>query len=112
MNSVHIPDGLKHLLDESHVQIQLSVPQLVEKILSRNEGTLSSTGAIRVSTGKYTGRSPRDKFIVVEDSTKDKIDWGTLNQPISEEVFKNLYHKVIGYLKQANEVFVFKGFAG
>ncbi|MDF2854270.1 MAG: phosphoenolpyruvate carboxykinase [Neobacillus sp.] len=112
MNSVHIPNALSLLLKEKHVQKQLSVPQLVEKILSRNEGVLTSTGAISVSTGKYTGRSPQDKFIVVEDSIKDKIAWGSLNQPISEEVFKNLYQKVTDYLKQTNEVFVFKGFAG
>lgn len=112
MNSVHVPNELNQLLKEKNVQMQLSVPQLVEKILARNEGTLTSTGAVRVSTGKYTGRSPKDKFIVVEKSTKDKIDWGSTNQPISEEVFTNLYHKVLQYLRQKEEVFVFKGFAG
>lgn len=112
MNSVQIPNELNQLLEESNVQLQLSVPQLVEKILCRNEGKLTSTGAISVSTGKYTGRSPQDKFIVMEESTKDKIDWGTLNQPISKEVFNNLYHKVLGHLKQKEEIFVFKGFAG
>nr|WP_263325357.1 phosphoenolpyruvate carboxykinase (ATP) [Neobacillus sp. Marseille-Q6967] len=112
MNSVHIPNELNQLLDERNVQLQLSVPQLVEKILSRKEGKLTSTGAVSVSTGKYTGRSPQDKFIVLEKSTKDKIAWGPLNQPISEEVFKNLYQKVLDYLKQKEEIFVFKGFAG
>lgn len=111
MNSVHIPTELKQLLKESHVHMQLSVPQLVEKILTRNEGTLTSTGAIRVTTGKYTGRSPKDKFIVVEESSKNKIAWGQ-NQQISEEAFSSLYHKVLDYLKQKNEIFVFKGFAG
>src|SRR4051812_36848510 len=109
MNSVHIPNELTELLDESNVHLQLSVPQLVEKILSRNEGKLTSTGAISVSTGKYTGRSPQDKFIVMEDSIKDKIAWGNLNQPISADIFNNLYHKVLEYLKQQNELFVFKG---
>jgi len=111
MNSVHIPTELSQLLAETNVQKQLSVPQLVEKILARNEGILTSTGAVRAVTGKYTGRSPKDKFIVVEDSTKDKIDWGP-NQPIAEEVFTNLYNKVLDYLKQKDEIFVFKGFAG
>ncbi len=77
MNTVHIPTELKQLLNESHVQMQLSVSQLVEKVLSRNEGILTSTGAVQATTGKYTGRSPKDKFIVVEESTKDKIDWGS-----------------------------------
>ncbi|AZU63677.1 phosphoenolpyruvate carboxykinase (ATP) [Neobacillus mesonae] len=112
MNSVHVPNELSQLLKENNIQMQLSVPQLVEKILARDEGTLTSTGAVRVSTGKYTGRSPKDKFIVVEDSTKDKIDWGSTNQPISEEVFTNLYYKVLDHLKQKEEIFVFKGFAG
>ena len=112
MNSVHIPNALTELLDESNVHLQMSVPQLVEKILSRNEGKLTSTGAISVSTGKYTGRSPQDKYIVMEDTIKDKIAWGNLNQPISADVFNNLYHKVVEYLKQQNELFVFKGFAG
>jgi phosphoenolpyruvate carboxykinase (ATP) len=113
MNSVHIPNELRKLLAESHVHTQLSVPQLVEKVLSRNEGTLTSTGAVLVSTGKYTGRSPQDKFFVMEESTKDKIDWGSpSNQPISEDIFTSLYKKVLEYLKQRNELFVFKGFAG
>ncbi|WP_462411248.1 phosphoenolpyruvate carboxykinase (ATP) [Neobacillus sp. Marseille-QA0830] len=113
MNSVHITDELANLLTGQNVYTQLSVPQLVEKILRRKEGQLTSTGAVCVSTGKYTGRSPRDKFIVNEPATKDKIAWGpSLNQPISEEIFVKLYHKVIEYLKQKQEIFVFKGFAG
>ncbi|WP_042460750.1 phosphoenolpyruvate carboxykinase (ATP) [Neobacillus dielmonensis] len=113
MNSVQISDELTNLLKGENVHTQLSVPQLVEKILSRNEGQLTSTGAVCISTGKYTGRSPQDKFIVYEQSTKDKIAWGpSLNQSISEDVFSSLYHKVINYLKQQEELFVFKGYAG
>lgn len=112
MNSVSISSELNELLKQNNVRVQLSVPQLVEKILKRNEGLLTSTGAVRATTGKYTGRSPKDKYIVEEASTKDKIDWGPVNQPISEEVFDNLYHKVIKYLKEKDEIFLFKGFAG
>lgn len=112
MNSVSIPGELKELLEGQNAHIQLSVPQLVEKVLNRNEGLLTSTGAVRATTGKYTGRSPKDKYIVEEASTKDKIDWGSVNQPISEEVFSNLYNKVTNYLKEQEEIFVFKGFAG
>ncbi|SHQ05364.1 Phosphoenolpyruvate carboxykinase [ATP] [Mycobacteroides abscessus subsp. abscessus] len=112
MNSVRISNQLSELLASGHVHVQLSVPQLVEKVLTRNEGVLTSTGAVRATTGKYTGRSPKDKFIVEEASTKDKIDWGAVNQPISPEVFERLYNKVLGYLKDRDELFVFKGFAG
>ncbi|KAB2338905.1 phosphoenolpyruvate carboxykinase (ATP) [Cytobacillus depressus] len=112
MNSVSIPNKLTDLLKGNNIQVQLSVPQLVEKVLNRKEGSLTSTGAVCATTGKYTGRSPKDKYIVEEASSKDKIDWGSVNQPISEEAFSNLYDKVLNYLLEKEEVFVFKGFAG
>ena len=112
MSTVNVQIGLHELLNGSNAQIQLSVPQLVEKVLMRNEGKLTSTGAVSASTGKYTGRSPKDKFIVKEASVADKIAWGAVNQPISEEHFNKLYIKVLEYLKEKEELFVFKGFAG
>lgn len=111
MNSVDVTNELHQLLASENAQLQLSVPQLVEKVLSRNEGELTASGAVKAVTGKYTGRSPKDKYIVEEASVKDKIDWNN-NQPISEEVFDKLYIKVTNYLKEQNEFFVFKGFAG
>lgn len=112
MNSVDLTADLQLLLTSPNVQHNLSVPQLTEKVIARNEGTLTSTGAVRATTGAYTGRSPKDKFIVQEQSTKDKIDWGSVNQPISEEAFDRLYTKVVSYLKERDELFVFEGFAG
>ena len=112
MKTVGIESGLTKLVYGTNAHIQLSVPQLVEKILNRNEGTLSSTGAILATTGKYTGRSPKDKFIVEDEVSKSKVDWGKVNQPISEEVFDRLYEKVLQYLGDKEEIFVFKGFAG
>ncbi|KOP72762.1 phosphoenolpyruvate carboxykinase [Lysinibacillus sp. FJAT-14745] len=112
MNSVEIANELKELLSGGNINVQLSVPQLAEKATSRGEAMLTVDGAVRAETGKYTGRSPKDKYTVEEDSTKDKIDWGKVNQPISSEVFDNLYVKVVKYLKERDELFVFKGFAG
>lgn len=112
MNTANVQIELNELLNGSNAHVQLSVPQLVEKVLMRSEGNLTSTGAVSVSTGKYTGRSPKDKFIVREASIKDKIDWGMVNQPIAEETFHHLYTKVLEHLKEKEELFVFKGFAG
>ena len=112
MNSLDISSEISELLNGPNVYTQLSVPQLVERALSRKEAILTSTGAVCAETGKYTGRSPKDKYIVEEPSTKDKIDWGPVNQPISSEVFDHLYHKMVSYLQDKEEVFVFKGFAG
>lgn len=113
MSSVDIANQLKELLNGQNINVQLSVPQLVEKATSRGEAILTADGAVAAVTGKYTGRSPKDKFTVEEASTKDKINWAKkINQPISSEVFDNLYAKVINYLQQKDELYVFKGFAG
>ncbi|MFJ7731052.1 phosphoenolpyruvate carboxykinase (ATP) [Lysinibacillus sp. NPDC097231] len=112
MNSVEIANELKELLSGGNINVQLSVPQLAEKATSRGEAMLTVDGAVRAETGKYTGRSPKDKYTVEEEGSKDQIDWGKVNQPISSEVFDNLYVKVVKYLKERDELFVFKGFAG
>ncbi|MEW4097455.1 phosphoenolpyruvate carboxykinase (ATP) [Bacillus altitudinis] len=112
MNSVDLKEDLQSLLSLENTHQNLSVPKLVEKILARNEGVLTSTGAVRATTGAYTGRSPKDKFIVKEENSEHKIDWGQVNQPISKEAFDRLYTKVVSYLKERDELFVFDGFAG
>jgi len=112
MITTKISDDLNNLLSGENIKIQLSVPQLVEKAISRGEAELTSDGAVTARTGKYTGRSPKDKYIVEEASSKDKIDWGSVNRPISSEVFDSLYNKMLTHLKGKDELFVFKGFAG
>ena len=59
----------------------LSVPVLVEHAVMRGEGKLAANGALTVLTGKYTGRSPNDKFIVDESSLNDEVMWGEVNKP-------------------------------
>lgn len=112
MNSIRMINDLDELVNGKNVSIQLSVPQLVEKVITRKEGKLTDRGAVVVTTGKYTGRSPKDKYFVIEERVKNKIDWGDINQPISATVFTHLYNKVTDYLKNKEEIFVFKGFAG
>ncbi|UOQ46087.1 phosphoenolpyruvate carboxykinase (ATP) [Halobacillus salinarum] len=112
MSAINQMSDLNQLLTEEHVKHQLSVPQLVEKILARHEGNLTDKGAIQATTGAYTGRSPKDKFIVKDHQSEGKVDWGSVNQPIDEETFITLYHKVLRYLKAREELYVFKGFAG
>ncbi|WP_188453978.1 phosphoenolpyruvate carboxykinase (ATP) [Virgibacillus oceani] len=112
MKSVEETLLLQDLITHKNIQNNLSVPQLVEKILSRNEGMLTATGAVQATTGKYTGRSPKDKFIVKDEICENFIDWGHVNQAIDENKFEQLYEKVIAYLKDKNELYSFKGFAG
>ncbi|WP_079478392.1 phosphoenolpyruvate carboxykinase (ATP) [Halobacillus salinus] len=112
MSAINQMSELNVLLAQEHVQHQLSVPQLVEKIVARNEGVLTDKGAVRSTTGAYTGRSPKDKFIVKDNHSSKDVDWGSVNQPIEEDVFTNLYHKVLDYLKTKEEIYSFKGYAG
>ena len=112
MSTLSYETELDKVLKGDNICHDLPVSQLVERALDKKEGILASTGALRATTGKYTGRSPQDKYIVEEGSVKDKINWGSVNQPISKEVFENLYKKVLGYLQSKDEVFVSKNFAG
>lgn len=89
----------------------LSVSDLVEFALKRGEGTLSDKGALVIHTGKYTGRSPKDRYIVKHSGIEDKVNWNETNLPLDEKVFEKLYDRVIGYLSD-KDLFVFDGFIG
>ncbi len=79
---------------------------LVEEAVCRGEGILSPDGALMVDTGKYTGRSPNDKFVVDNGTEEEKeIDWGKVNVKISSEKFDRLYSKMLGYV-QNRDLFV------
>ncbi|MDD6255208.1 MAG: phosphoenolpyruvate carboxykinase (ATP) [Eubacteriales bacterium] len=95
----------------AEIHANLNPPQLVEAALRRGEGKLNTTGAVVVTTGKYTGRSPDDKFIVDTPGVHDKISWGKVNRPVTREVFDALKKRMIEYFN-GREVFVFDGLAG
>ena len=97
--------------DNNKIYRNLPVHRLVEEAIRRNEGELSSNGALVVKTGKYTGRSPKDRFIVNSKSITNMINWGKINIPIEEKLYKKLYDDVINYL-EGKDLFVFDGFAG
>lgn len=95
----------------SKLYYNLSTPLLVEHALAAGEGYLSSTGAMVVSTGKYTGRSPNDKFVVEEETTKHEIAWGKVNASMSEEKYERILAKVLAYLED-KPVYVSDSFCG
>ena len=77
----------------SLVRLNLTKQELIEYSLSRKEGVLSSSGVLVVDTGKRTGRSPKDRFIVKDENSVNKVDWSQNSQPIDKQVFNKLWQR-------------------
>ncbi|MGI8588380.1 MAG: phosphoenolpyruvate carboxykinase [Chloroflexia bacterium] len=84
---------------------------LYEEAIRRGEGSLARTGPLVVSTGQYTGRSPKDKFVVKEVSSQDKVWWGPVNQPFDEAKFDDIHKRMLDYIA-GKDVFVQDLFVG
>jgi len=80
------------------VHYQLSPAELTEQSLKRGDGILNNTGALIIKTGKFTGRSPKDKFIVKDEVTASEVNWNDFNLPIEEKYFFQLKEKMMQYL--------------
>ena len=95
------------------VHRNLSVEELIKETVANGEGVIGSRGATIVDTGKYTGRSPKDKYIVNEPSSTENIWWGDVNQKLDETIFDELYNKIINYYNtDESKTYLFDGFAG
>ena len=92
-------------IQNATVHYQLSASELQKITLESNQGKLTSTGALAINTGAFTGRSPQDRFIVKDKITADKVWWGKINIPFESDAFDALYHKMTSYLSN-KEVFV------
>lgn len=81
-----------------NVYWNLDPQTLTQDAIDQNEGTLSNTGALCIKTGRFTGRSPKDRYIVKDSVTANTVDWGDINQAVSPETFENLKTNVLEYL--------------
>ena len=98
-------------INPSKVHRNLSVDDMVKLAVERGEGVVNSTGSLSVNTGKYTGRSPDDRFIVYDDKTHETIDWGKINHQFPSGKFEKLFEKMKDFVDN-KELFVFDGFVG
>ena len=89
-----------------------STPQLYTDSLARGEGRIAEGGPLAVDTGKHTGRSPKDKFVVKEPGSEERIWWGDVNADISEDHFEGLREKVTEHIGAADDLYVVDAFAG
>ena len=99
-------------LSTSRTLKNLSPAELIELAIKRGEGTLAANGALVCTTGKYTGRCPKDKLLEDTAGIHDKIWWGNVNRPMTTEQFAAAEQIAVDYLNKQDEKFVFEGFAG
>lgn len=93
-----------------NVHYQLDPTTLTEQSVKRGDGVLNDTGALLVNTGKFTGRSPKDKFTVKDAITENTVNWNDFNLPIEEKYFFQLKEKMLAHLSQ-KEIWVRDCFA-
>ena len=112
-NRVHSPYGLDNhgILNVRKVHWNHNTALLYEDIIKNGEGHVAHLGPVVVRTGSHTGRAARDKFIVEEPTTQDKVWWGKVNKPISQQHFDNMFRRLQAYL-QDRDVWVQDCFAG
>lgn len=100
--------GIKHA---DTVYWNLSPAELVEESLKNGEGVLTDNGALMADTGKFTGRSPKDKFVVKDANTENSVWWGDINFPISPEKFEQLQSKMLKHL-EGKKLYIRDAYAG
>ncbi|WP_400192292.1 phosphoenolpyruvate carboxykinase (ATP) [Hymenobacter sp. B81] len=93
------------------VRLNLTPAELVEEALQNGEGTLTDTGALMADTGKFTGRSPKDRFVVRDANTEDSVWWGDINIPFDADKFDQLHQKMVAYLAD-KKIYVRDAYAG
>lgn len=105
--AIRTPDlSMTGISNTALIHYQYSPEDLVIEAIGRGEGVLNDTGALVISTGEFTGRSPKDKFIVKDELTADTVNWNEFNIPISADHFDIIYKKIITYLNERPEVWV------
>lgn len=93
------------------VMWNLTPAELIEEALANGEGNLTDTGALMCDTGKFTGRSPKDRFIVKDDYTNEDVWWGDINIPFDADKFDSLMQKLVNNLK-GKKLYVRDAYAG
>ncbi len=96
-NNANLNDSIG-LTNLGNVFWNLTPAELVEDTILNGQGVLTETGAIAIETGEFTGRSPKDRFVVFDEKTENTVWWGDVNIKFSKEKFKSLYSRMQAYL--------------
>jgi phosphoenolpyruvate carboxykinase (ATP) len=98
-------------ITNNNIHYQLTPEELVSDTLRLKEGVLNHTGALVIRTGEFTGRCPKDKFIVKDDITADTVHWNDFNIPIDEKYFHIIRKKIVDHLNQQEALWVRDAYA-
>ncbi|MEH6306512.1 phosphoenolpyruvate carboxykinase (ATP) [Olivibacter sp. CPCC 100613] len=94
--------GNQKIYPKGKIFYQLPVPTLIEHAILNQEGVLTDCGALAADTGKFTGRSPKDRYIIYDDKTRDTIWWGDINQALEPKYYERLSAKMRDYITHIN----------
>jgi phosphoenolpyruvate carboxykinase (ATP) len=101
---------LRHLgLDPEKIHYMRTPAELIEATILARQGVLADTGALCIDTGKFTGRSPKDRFIVRDEITQDTVDWGVINKPFDIDQYEVLKSDILEYIRH-HDIYVHDGY--
>lgn len=95
-----------------NVNCNLTAKELCDTAVKKGHGHYTKTGALLVTTGKHTGRSPKDRWLVKESETEGMVNWNKTHKGLSEEVWEKLYAKITEYLSSLDDLYVYDGTIG
>ncbi len=97
--------------DKAKIYYNLEYKEIREHELLNNEGIILSNGVFSIDTGEFTGRSPKDKYLVKQEPSNKFIDWGKVNQQMEDTVFDNLENQVKEYYSKLDKIYIFDGYS-
>jgi phosphoenolpyruvate carboxykinase (ATP) len=101
----------QNLISQPTIHYQTPVAALYEQTIALGLGKIADNGALCIDTGKFTGRSPENKFIIKDAITENVVDWGGFNHSMETKYFKPLYHKMLAYLETQKAVWIKDAYA-
>ncbi|MCB2050744.1 MAG: phosphoenolpyruvate carboxykinase (ATP), partial [Novosphingobium sp.] len=110
--SLSFPLDRQGIVTDATVYANLGTPALVEHAIRKGEGKLAAHGPLVVETGRFTGRSVKDKFMVRDAMTEETINWGAINQPMDPKHFANLKADFMAAVAGQEEIYVADLFGG
>ena len=99
------------IYSDDTIHWQLSAAELVQHTLRRGEGKLSDTGALVIQTGEFTGRCPKDKYIVYDNVSRDRVNWNEFNLQLAPQYFDAIHESITGYMNRLPELYIRDCFA-